>query len=1118
MSTGQVGPQDALSPAKRALYEIRTLRERLQRLESSRTEAVAVVGIGLRFPGEATDPDSFWDLLARGVDAVTEIPPDRWEAGRFYDPDPTAPGKMSTTQGAFLRDVAGFDAAHFGISPREAASLDPQHRLALEVAWEALENGGQSPAKLDGSQTGVFLAMSNSDYARRVFARTTGIDTYSSTGNNFSTAAGRISYTLGLQGPSMVVDTACSGSLVAVHLACGSLRSGECRMALAGGVNLILSPEIHINFSKARMMASDGKCKTFDAAADGYVRGEGCGVVVLKRLSDAVEDGDRILALVRGSAVNQDGRSGGLTAPNGSAQRAVIRQALVNAGVEPHEIDYLEAHGTGTALGDPIEAHAVAAALGAGRAPGSSLLLGSVKTNLGHLEAAAGIAGMIKVILSLQHACIPAHLHFQKLNPQIEWGDAPIRIPVEPVPWPRGGRRRLAGVSSFGFSGTNAHVVVEEAPDYVRQPPEADRPKHVLALSARSGKALEELTGRYAARLNGSLEALADLCGTANAGRAHFNHRAVYVASSTESMLTSLASAPTAAGECEGPPDVVFFFPGEGAGYAAMGRRLFETQPVFRQAIEECGEHLLDRAEDSQIALFALEYALAQLWMSWGIRPAAVFGEGAGEYAAATVAGVWSLRDGMRLIAARDKRIGSVEDNGAAAREALERVAAGIHYQRPATTMVSGLNGLIATPEELANPEYWSRRPGGPARLRAALETLTRAGHRTFLEVGPGTTLAEPAQPWVADGSIVRLSSLVRDREDWEQLTESLARLYVAGADIDWAGFDKPYKRHKVALPTYPFERRRHWIETEVREVAAAGTGFWDAIAECALRQSRQCGIDLQLDSYGERWKALDDLTLAYIVDTWRGFGVFGRPGERHTAQSLLRELALPDKYGRLIGRWLMGTAGAGLLERVGEEYVAVRPLAPPATPELVAAAKRTFGADHIFLDYVMWCGERLQAVLTGRLSPLETLFPSGDFTRAEDLYQRAPLSQYFASIARAAMEGAVRSHRAAPLRVIEIGAGTGATAAAVLPALEGAGATYTFTDVSQWFLDHAGRKFAAYPFVDYGALDIECGGSGQGFPAGSFDVVLATNVVHATRDVRATLENVRSLLAPAGC
>jgi SAM-dependent methyltransferase/acyl carrier protein len=933
----------------------------------------------------------------------------------------------------------------------------------------------------------------------------------------------------------MVVDTACSGSLVAVHLACGSLRSGECRMALAGGVNLILSPEIHINFSKARMMASDGKCKTFDAAADGYVRGEGCGIVVLKLLSHALEDGDRILALVKGSAVNQDGRSGGLTVPNGSAQRAVIRQALANAGVEPREIHYLEAHGTGTALGDPIEAHAVAAALGEGRTPREPLVLGSVKTNFGHLEAAAGIAGMIKVILSLQHACIPAHLHFRKLNPQIEWGDAQIRIPMQALPWPRGERRRLAGVSSFGFSGTNAHVVLEEAPEYVRQSPEADRPAQVLALSARSGKALEELTRRYAARLRGSVEALADFCGTANAGRAHFNHRVAYLGSSTETMLTSLAGAPTAAGESEAPPEVVFFFAGEEAWYAGMGRQLYETQPVFRRALEECAEllephighgladmlygdaaHRFDRAEYSQPALFALEYAMAQLWISWGVRPAGVFGEGAGEYAAATVAGAWSLADGIRLIAARGKLSDCLEEGGAAA-ATLARVAASTQYQRPAVAMVSGLSGSMATPDDLANPGYWSRLPAGPARLPAALETLTRAGHRIFLEVGPGTTLVAPAQPWLANGSSIRLSSLVRGRDDWEQLTESLARLYVAGADIDWAGFDKPYRRHKVALPTYPFERRRHWIEAEVREVAAGATGAWDAIADCALRQSRQCGLDLRLDTYGERWKALADLTLAYIVDTWRGFGVFGKPGDRHTAQSLMRELALPDQYERLIGRWLARTAGAALLEQQGEEYVAARPLPPPATPQLVADAKRTFGADHIFLDYVTWCGERLQSVLTGRLSPLETLFPAGDFTRAEDLYQRAPLSQYFAAIARAAVEGAVRSHRAAPLRVLEIGAGTGATAAAVLPALEGAGATYTFTDVSQWFLDHAGRKFAAYPFVDYGILDIESGGSGQGYRPGSYDVVVATNVVHATRDVRATLENVRSLLAPGG-
>ncbi|HEY1576147.1 MAG TPA: polyketide synthase, partial [Terracidiphilus sp.] len=381
---------DDLSPLKRALYEIRSLRAKVDDLERDKTEPIAIVGAGLRFPGDAGSPSDFWNLLSSGVDTVGEIPPGRWPLDRFYDPDPDAPGKMSTRHCALLKKPDEFDADFFGISPREAIALDPQHRLSLETAWEALEHAGYSPAGLAGSLAGVFLALSNSDYARMVFRQTDRLDAYASIGNLFNAAAGRISYTLGLHGPAMVVDTACSGSLVAVHLACRSLRAGECTMALAGGVNLILSPEVNINFSKSRMMAADGHCKTFDSAADGYVRGEGCGVVVLKRLGEAERAGDRILGLIRGSAVNQDGRSSGLTAPNGAAQESLLRQALSDARLSAGDIDYIEAHGTGTSLGDPIEAHALSAVFGPDRGS-RPLVVGSVKTNIGHLEAAAGI-------------------------------------------------------------------------------------------------------------------------------------------------------------------------------------------------------------------------------------------------------------------------------------------------------------------------------------------------------------------------------------------------------------------------------------------------------------------------------------------------------------------------------------------------------------------------------------------------------------------------------------------------------------------------------------------------------------------------------------------------------
>jgi acyl transferase domain-containing protein len=481
-----------LPPKKLALLAVE-LQARLEERDRAKSEPIAIVGVGCRFPGSATSPEAFWQLLQNGVDAISEIPRDRWDVDAYFDADPDAVGKMSTRHGGFLDRVREFDAPFFGISPREAAALDPQQRLLLEVTWEALEHGGFSAAALGGSRTGVFVGISSSDYGQQQIKAGDAerFDVYFGTGTAPSVAAGRLSYVLGLQGPCLSVDTACSSSLVAVHLAAQSLRNGESDLAIAGGVSLLLAPEVNVALSRAHMLSADGRCKSFDAAADGYVRSEGCGIVVLKPLSKALEDGDRVLAVLLGSAVNQDGRSGGLTVPNGPAQQALIREALGRARVQPGEVSYVEAHGTGTSLGDPIEAHALGAVFGRDRLPDRPLLIGSVKTNLGHLEAAAGIAGLIKVVLSLQHGEIPPHIHFSTPSPHISWDAIHARVPTVRTPWTADGRR-IAGVSSFGFSGTNAHLVVAEAP--TAQPPPAapsvERPRHVLTLSAKSEVAL----------------------------------------------------------------------------------------------------------------------------------------------------------------------------------------------------------------------------------------------------------------------------------------------------------------------------------------------------------------------------------------------------------------------------------------------------------------------------------------------------------------------------------------------------------------------------------------------------------------------------------------------------
>ncbi|WP_458318740.1 type I polyketide synthase [Mycolicibacterium brisbanense] len=660
----------------------------------------AVVGYAARFPG-APDAEAFWDVLRDGRDAVSEVPKDRWDVDEFFDPDPSTPGKVVTRRAGFVDDVTGFDAPFFGMSTREVRLMDPQHRLLLETAWRAIEHAGIAPTSLAESNTGVFVGLATHDYLGMASDELTypEIEAYMAIGTSNAAAAGRISYRLGLQGPSVAVDTACSSSLVAIHQACQALRLGECDLALAGGANVLLTPATMITFSSAHMLAPDGRCKTFDAAADGYVRGEGCGVIVIKRLEDAIRDGDRIRAVIRGSAINQDGASGGLTVPNGVAQQRVISDALKRANLEPRDVGYLEAHGTGTSLGDPIEAQAAGAVLGAGREPDAPLLIGSAKTNIGHLEAAAGIAGVIKVILSLEHATLPKHLHFENPSPHIPWDRLAVEVVKETMPWERNGKPRVAGVSSFGFAGTNAHVILEEAPEQVWPAP-AEQPAtgrfSILPLSARTPAALVQLADQYRTWWSAHPEAtLADVCFTAGVGRAHLEHRAALVVNSKDAALELLGAladdrpAPgLVRGESHDAPKTAWLFTGQGSQYPGMARELFDTEPVFAETLNRCAEAIADVLEKplldvifdldgpdaaderlretsyAQPALFAVEMGLARLWQSWGFEPDVVLGHSVGQYSAACVAGVFSLEDGAKLMAERGRLFGSLPAGG----------------------------------------------------------------------------------------------------------------------------------------------------------------------------------------------------------------------------------------------------------------------------------------------------------------------------------------------------------------------------------------------------------------------------------------------------------------------
>ena len=1550
-------PKDRRAVLERALRAMEEMQAKLDALEREKREPIAIIGMSCRFPGHANSPEAYWNLLHDGVDAIREVPSDRWDVDAFYDPDPDCPGKMYTRKGGFLDDVDKFDAYFFGISPRETVKTDPQQRLVLEVSWEALENAAISPKNLLGSQTGVFMGITNNDYARIVErAGLQFIDAYHLTGNFLNFAAGRIAYTLGLQGPTMAVDTACSTSGVTVHLACQSLRNRECNLALAGGVNLILSPEISITSTKARTLSPDGYCKTFDASADGYVRGEGCGVVVLKRLSDALADGDNIQAVIRGSAVNQDGASSGITVPNKLAQAEVMRQALERAGLEPNQVDFIETHGTGTPLGDPIEVRGLASVYRRGRSPNQPLIIGTAKTNVGHLESAAGVAGLIKVVLSLQHRTIPPHLHFKKLNPAITLDDIPAVIPVQPMPWPRRDRPRAAGLSFFGGSGTIAHMIVEEAPE-LHLPESNSRTSHLFCLSAKNPVALNELAGRHESFLAAPAAAsLADVCYTADAGRSHFNHRLAIVSSTSEELRERLLayragteSAGLSCGEAPGTqaPKVAFLFTGQGGQYVSMARQLYEGEPIFRGVVDRCDEYLrpdlprtlrsvlypnpgdttpLDETQYTHVAMFAVQYGLAALWRSWGVEPSLIMGHSVGEIVAATVAGQMSFEDGLKLMRERGRLMQSLPTPGLMAslladekrasaalapyrdrvsiaavngpestvisgeKEAVqaivnqlekegtkvkvlkvsnafhsplvepvlaefEQTAKGLQYTPPQVALFSSMRLEMVGEENLLDAVYWRQNLRNTVRFSEAMRKLYEQGYRVFLEMGPTPILVSMGSQCVPIGEGVWLPSLREDRDDWQQLLESLGQLYVHGVDVNWDGFYQNRRGRKIALPTYAFQRERYWVDSpsaaeqptarlavqasatdhpllgrRLRSavplfeqqlspnrlsflndhrvfdkavlpataylelaLAAAAETFDDkqtAVRNLVLTQALvladdeertiqvtvtetepgsatfrifslhpqgekkkssawvlhatgdisvedegsrdgspqlvnladiqgRCPNKIEVESYyeslrsrglqfGPDFKGIEGLwrqtgeaiglikipdslsaeaeryhihpafmdaclqpvvaalsvpatsnseTQTYLPQRLETFRVYRRPGDQvwshvvlrkavgtdsaevtadvevfdptgqrvaevrglvlrragreaiipfeqedfsqwlyefkweekprqikrlessssfipnplRIAQALLpysrrnrleqglqefasllprlealstqyvwqalrqlgcriqedltfttaskaRELRVPERYHRLLGRMFEMLQQDGYLSRAGEGWKVSRVPACQNPEDELATLLKKYPACSAELILVGRCGQHFASAMSGESEPLELLFPNGSLQDVERLYKDSPYFRFYNElIQQAVLEvvGGVPKDR--PLKILEIGAGTGSTTSYLLAKLPPQQTEYVFTDVSSLFISKAREKFSNFPFVQYRLLDIENNPSVQGFAAHAYDVVIAANVLHATQDLQQTLKNARTLLASEG-
>ncbi|KPA09301.1 polyketide synthase [Candidatus Magnetomorum sp. HK-1] len=784
---------DQLSPIQKSAYALKKLRAKLDKLEKKQSEPIAIIGMSCRFPG-ASNCNDYWRLLHDGKNAVTEIPGDRWPINDYYDPDASAPGKMNTKWGGFLSQIDMFDADFFGISLREAKKMDPQQRIMLEITWEALENAGLSPKKLIESQTGIYLGFNQIDYGlMQLKSDSKNLDHYTTTGNGYCFGAGRIAYTFGFHGPAITIDTACSSSLVALHQACNGLRSDDCNMAIAGGIQLNILPSFHILLSQTHTLSPSGACKTFDADADGLVLGEGCGVVVLKRLSDALSSNDHILALILGSGVNHGGPASGITVPNEIAQEKVIRKALKKARVEPSDIHFIETHGTATAIGDPIEFNAIDSIFG-DRPGNDPLILGAVKTNIGHLDAASGIAGLIKTVLSLQHNEIPPNLHFRNPSPKIDWTKGNIKVASEKIDWPRGEKRRIAGISSFGISGTNSHAIIEEPPESIEEQDDTfKRPIHIFTLSAKNEKALHELVRAYCEYLHSNpKEKIENLCYTANTGRDHFDHR-ICVLTNSISQLHEKLKAFLNGNDVKGlfskeqktrHLNITFYFPEENEQFIGMGSQLYKTQPLFKKRIDQCHSILKETYNISlnsilynendqldfnhiKLAAFSIEFALSELWQSLGIKPSSVMGHGVGEIVASCVAGKFTLEQAIALIQ-NDKQ----PDNISAA-----------HMK-----ILSG---------KKSDAEF--------------LQTIINQKSKYIIDMGSKSPILTEKT-----SEINYLSSIDTQQNEWETLLKNVSQLYLEGSDIDWESFDMGVNRKRVQLPSYRFQRKSYWVNKDM--------------------------------------------------------------------------------------------------------------------------------------------------------------------------------------------------------------------------------------------------------------------------------------------------------------
>jgi len=1186
---------------------------------SNSLQGIAVIGMEGRFPGAKTVAE-FWQNLRDGRESISFFEDEALIAAGI---DPSLlhyPNYVKA--GAVLEDIDRFDAAFFELSPREAAVTDPQHRLFLECAWNALEQAGYGSNTYDGS-IGIYAGGNLSTYlvenliANREFIEDSVGWQALGIGNDKDYIPTRVSYKLNLKGPSINVSTACSTSLVAVHQACQGLLGYQCDMALAGGVSIQLPHIAGYLYQKEGIASPDGHCRTFDAKAQGTVFGSGVGIVVLKRLEDALADGDRIYATIQGSAVNNDGSEKvGFTAPSVDGQARVIAEAQDFAGFDPETISYIEAHGTGTALGDPIEIRALQKVFNTQKR--GFCAIGSVKTNVGHLNSAAGIAGLIKTVMALHQKQLPPSLHFEQPNPEIDFANSPFYVNTQLSDWQRNSTPRRAGVSSFGFGGTNAHVVLEEAPPLPASSP--SRPWQLLLLSAKTASALETATTNLVARLQQQLDLnLADVAYTLQVGRRAFSHRRMLVCQNREEAIAALSTLDPqqlhTAPSTEGDRSIVFLFPGQGAQYIQMGRDLYEHEPVFREWVDRGSEFLIpylrldlrqilyphpDSAEAAsqtlqqtaiaQPALFVIEYALAQLWQSWGVCPTAMVGHSIGEYVAATIAGVFTWEAALSLVAARGQLMQSLPTGAmiavslteaelqpylnefvalaavnapsscvlsgtteeiASLQETLN--ARGIDCRRlhmshafhspmmesilatftnrvqqaapkpPQIPFISNVTGTWIAPKQATNPHYWATHLRQTVRFAEGLQVLFQDSTSVFLEVGPGRTLSKLARSHPKKLSSQPVFHSIRHPQEHQPdlavLLQTLGQLWLAGVSIRWTRFYQQERRQRVPLPTYPFERKRYWIDppaSTVKTLPITSQDRWQAIVTAGQHQAEAGIPTFDRTAYLENKVWLDRLCVAYINRALTQLGAFHQP-DACTIEAILEQCRILPRYRQLLRRWLQVLVERGQLQQHVDRYSQFLPVSDAVIASSIETAQVRWADTPQVMELIQSCGDRLAAVLTGAKQPLE-LFDALIYNQANDTNPTFPWANYYNAIIRISLASIVKHLPAdVRLRVLEVGAGMGITTAELLPILPPQRTTYTFTDISSGFLTQARQTFCDYDFVNYRLLDLEISPQAQGYEPHSFDIVIAANVLHATRDLDRTLQHVRSLLAPEG-